>query len=139
MPTSTRKSKKSAKVVPTAARPRVRVPQPQRPPPHAERQRYIENLRNQIRGREEELRQCKEELRQCKEELRRCFLSLHDELRQGNIKLAALREENMILRRRLQHLAPGAARSGSPHGGGRRTYRRRRGRRRRRSRRSVPG
>jgi len=132
MPTSTRKSKKSAKVVPTAARPRVRVPQPQRPPPHAERQRYIENLRNQIRGREEELRQCKEELR-------RCFLSLHDELRQGNIKLAALREENMILRRRLQHLAPGAARSGSPHGGGRRTYRRRRGRRRRRSRRSVPG
>jgi len=63
-------------------------------------------------------------------------------------ELAALREENTILRRHLGHIGRAwqSVQGGRnttldhdvPRGGGRRTYRRRR-RRRRRSRRSVPG
>ena len=109
-----KKSKKSAKVVPTAGSPRSSRRR-QRMPRHAP------SARMQAQTRLVMLQACQDNLRECR------------------IELAALREENTRLRHRLQHLAPGAARSGSPHGGGRRTYRRRRGRRRRRSRRSVPG
>ena len=109
-----RKSKKSAKVVPTAgstsfSRRHQRMPA-----------RRSMNATQQAAFNLVLLNAKKEELRQCQREL------------------AALREENEILRNRLHHLAPGAARSGSPHGGGRRTYRRRRRSRRNRSRRSVP-
>ena len=109
-----KKSKKSAKVVPTAGSPRS----------SRRRQRmsrHTPSARMQAQTRLVMLQACQDNLRECR------------------IELAALREENTRLRHRLQHLAPGAARSGSPHGGGRRTYRRRRRRRRRRSRRSVPG
>ena len=136
MPTSTRKSKKSAKVAVapdgdastarSSRRRRGRVPQPFTLGSAQERQRYIENLRNQIKGREVELRQCKGELAAWKDR--------NALLRKENVTLL---KENAILRRRLHHFAPGALRPGSPHGGGRRTYRRRR-RRRRHSRRSVP-
>lgn len=110
-----KKSKKSAKVVPTAGSPR------------SSRRRERMPVRRSMNATQQAafnlvlLNAKKEQLRQCQREL------------------AALREENTRLRHRLQHFAPGAARSGSPHGGGRRTYRRRRRRRRRRSRRSVPG
>jgi len=110
-----KKSKKSAKVVPTAGSPRSSRRRRHRVP------RRAPSAHEQARTRLVLLQACQDNLRECR------------------IELAALREENTRLRHRLQHLAPGAARSGSPHGGGRRTYRRRRRRRRRRSRRSVPG
>ena len=111
-----KKSKKSAKVVPTAGNPSTSRRRRRERTPHR-----APTARQQAEIRLALLQAKTEELRQCQREL------------------AALREEHTRLRHRLHHLAPGAARSGSPHGVGRRTYRRRRRRRRRRSRRSVPG
>ena len=122
----TRRSKKSAKVVPggaespSSARRRRRGRVPRRAP----------SAHEQARTRLVLLEAKREELRQCR------------------IELAALREENTSLRRRLEHVGRAwhSVQGGrdtthdhnAPRGGGRRTYRRRR-RRRRRSRRSVPG
>ena len=108
-----RRSKKSAKVAPTGESPRSSRRR-QRMPRHAP------SARMQAQTRLVLLEACRENLHECQTEL------------------AALREENTILRQRLEHFAPGTGRHGSPHGGRRRTYRRRRRRRRRRSRRSVP-
>ena len=121
-----KRSKKSAKVVPTAGNPSTSRRRRRERTPHR-----APTARQQAEIRLALLQAKTEELRQCQREL------------------AALREEHTRLRRRLEHASRAwhSAHGGHdvtlgdnvPRGGSRRTYRRRRRRRRRRSRRSVPG